>query len=416
MIAVIKSDTQYDEVLARVTALAELDPSPESEVGKELEVLALLLKDYESRKYPLPPPSPIAAIKLRMDQLSLSPKELVPFLGTRSRVSEVLTGKRPLSIAMIRSLHDGLGIPLESLVSEELEDAPTESVEWDRFPIREMQRLGWISPTGPSASKRVGFADAERIMQEFFNPVGGVSTALGVLHKTDRVRTGRHSDRFALAAWAGHVRRCADSIKVQGVFQRTEWGVERIRELRSLSRYDVGPRLAVQYLSERGIVVVIAPHLKRTRLDGAALLRRDGVPVIALTLRHDRLDNFWFTLFHELMHVLLHLTAERHEPQEQSLFLDDLDVAPDVWQLEKHADDAAREALLPTEHWATSAVRYAVAPATVNQLALEAGISEAIVAGRVRFETGNYRLLSAMIGTGQVRSLFTTVTWPEEHT
>lgn len=238
--------------------------------------------------------------------------------------------------------------------------------------------------------------------------------AAGVLHKTDCVRTARSTDRFALAAWAGFILRRAEQLRPQGEFQLGDWKEDRLRELRSLSRFDVGPRLAVQFLSERGVVVVIEPHLKRTRLDGAAMLRSDGTPVIGLTVRHDRADNFWFTLFHELMHILLHLRSENARDIGHSLYIDDLDVAPDVSPLEKQADTAAREALLPNADWQDSAARFAVAPATVEQLARQVGVSEAIVAGRVRFERRNYRLLSSMVGAGEVRSLFPDVEWPAE--
>jgi HTH-type transcriptional regulator/antitoxin HigA len=144
------------------------------------------------------------------------------------------------------------------------------------------------------------------------------------------------------------------------------------------------------------------------------MLRGDGVPVIGLTLRHDRLDNFWFTLFHELMHVLLHLTSHAVKPESPSVFLDDLDVAPGASPVEEQADQAARDALVPATAWERSAVRYAIAPATVSQLALEIGVADAIVAGRVRHERKNFRLLSSMVGAGQVRGLFPELIWPTD--
>jgi HTH-type transcriptional regulator/antitoxin HigA len=414
MIAVIKSPAHYNEVLARVTELALGDPVPDSPEGKELELLALLLKDYEQREFPLAPPSPVAAIRLRLEQLEMAPKDLVPYLGSRSRVSEVLSGKRPLSIAMIRALNSELGIPLESLVSEEIDQEPTERLEWDRFPVRELINRKWIDIEEPQKrSKRLNFADAQNLMEEFFRPIGGLHMALGVLHKTDHLRTSRNSDRFALAAWAGYVRKRADLVEVHGEFRAEQWGLERLRDLRSLSRYDVGPRLAVQFLLERGVVVIIAEHLKRTRLDGGAMLRGDGTPVIGLTLRHDRLDNFWFTLFHELMHVLLHLSSNTVTVKSASCYLDDLDITTVSPGVEGEADDAAREALVPWQEWESSAVRYAIAPATVSQLALKIGVADAIVAGRVRHERKNFRLLSSMVGAGEVRRLF-GLTWPTE--
>lgn len=411
MIAVIKSEGQYTEVLERVTALAEQDPPQDSIEGRELEVLSLLLEDYERRSFPLSAPSALAAIRLRMDQLSLARKDLEPFLGSRSKVSEVLAGKRPLSLAMIRALNAGLGIPLESLISDQPDSESVERVEWDRFPVREMVKRGWLHGKRLAGRARIGFAEARELMEEFFEPLGGPSAVVGALHKTDRVRRAQSANPYSLAAWACYVRRRAGNVAVAREYRSSDWSSDGFRDLRSLSRFDVGPRLAIQYLEERGIVVDIVPHLPRTRLDGAALLRADGTPVIALTLRHDRLDNFWFTLFHELMHIVLHLRPGTHEAGLLDYFLDDLDVVVDRPGLEQEADDAAREALVPAQAWKSSAVRYAIAPATVSQLAREVGVADAVVAGRVRFEQRNFRLLSSMIGSGAVRRLFPEVSW-----
>lgn len=411
MIAVIKTESQYDEVLSRVAALAAQDPTQESADGRELEVLTILLQEYERRSYSLAPPSPLAAIRLRMDQLGLAAKDLVPYLGSRSRVSEVLAGKRPLSLAMIRALNAGLHISLESLVSEQPDEVRGSEIEWDRFPLREMIKRGWLGLQGGEVKNRLPYSEARDLMERFLKPLGGPSFALGVLHKTDNVRTARSSDRYALAAWACYVRRRAESAQLNATFRLDDWGATGLRDLRSLSRFDVGPRLAIQYLEERGILVDVVPHLPRTRLDGAALMRGDGTPVIALTIRHDRMDNFWFTLFHELMHVILHLAKSAPAQRTSECFLDDLDVVTDVSVLEEEADSAARDALVPPEKWQTSAVRFAVAPLTVSRLAQELGVSDAVIAGRVRHERRNYRLLSGLIGAGAVRKLFPEVIW-----
>lgn len=411
MIAVVKSASQYAEMLARVTELALLDPAVDSDEGRELEVLCVLTKEYENRRFPLAAPSPLAAIRQRLDQLNLASKDLVPFLGSRSKVSEVMSGKRSLSLNMIRALHDGLGIPLESLVSTEKDDSPGDEIEWDRFPVRELLRLKWVTTDQLGPKARIGYVESRNIMELFFRPIGGVSMATSALHKTDRVVTASPSDRYALVAWEAYVRRRAEGVAVSREYRSDDWTADGIRELRALSRFDVGPRLAVQYLRERGIIVDIVPHLARTRLDGAALRRSDGTPVIALTLRYDRVDNFWFTLFHELMHVVHHL---RSIDTAGVSFLDDLDIGGDLSPMEVEADELAREALVPSEMWNTSAVRYSVAPMTVNQLALQVGVSDAVVAGRVRRERKNYRLLSAMIGAGEVRKLFPDERWTTE--
>jgi HTH-type transcriptional regulator / antitoxin HigA len=110
----IKTEADYDAALARAAALmdAEVD-TPEAD---ELDILATLIEAYEDKHYPMGPPDPIEAIKYRMEQRGLTRKDLEPMIGTRTRVAEVLNGKRNLSISMIRKLHDKLGIPAEVLI------------------------------------------------------------------------------------------------------------------------------------------------------------------------------------------------------------------------------------------------------------------------------------------------------------
>ena len=88
-----------------------------------------------------------------------------------------------------------------------------------------------------------------------------------------------------------------------------------MREVARLSILDEGPRLAGEFLQKYGIRLVIEPHLPGTFLDGAAMHALDGGPIIALTLRYDRIDNFWFSLMHELAHV-----ARHPKPSEESPF------------------------------------------------------------------------------------------------
>ncbi|MGE8151421.1 helix-turn-helix domain-containing protein [Pseudomonas vancouverensis] len=111
----IRSQEDLIAAFARVEKLwgAELG-SPE---GDELEILALLIEKYEDEHFPMPPSDPIEAIKFRMDQQGLTPRDLEPFIGTSGRVSEVLNRKRKLSLSMIKRLHDGLRIPYECLLA-----------------------------------------------------------------------------------------------------------------------------------------------------------------------------------------------------------------------------------------------------------------------------------------------------------
>jgi HTH-type transcriptional regulator/antitoxin HigA len=111
---VLKTEKDYQEALHRAEALMDATPgSPEEE---ELELLALLIEAYEDTHFPMDFPDPVEAIKFRMDQAGLTRKEMIAYLGSQSKVSEVLNRKRPLSLTMIRALHDGLGIPAEVLL------------------------------------------------------------------------------------------------------------------------------------------------------------------------------------------------------------------------------------------------------------------------------------------------------------
>lgn len=114
----IRTEEDYKAMLAAVSALIELDPDPDSPDGERLEVLGLLVEAYESKRFPIAAPSPIAAIKFRMEQDGLSVADMRPYIGPPNRVYEVLNGTRQLSLAMIRRLMT-LGIPAEVLVGQE---------------------------------------------------------------------------------------------------------------------------------------------------------------------------------------------------------------------------------------------------------------------------------------------------------
>ena len=118
MIKIIKTGEQYEDALVRVEELMELEPEPGTENADKLELLTLLISNYEKEHFPMEMPDPIEAIKFRMDQRQLFQKDLMPYIGSRSRVSEVLNRKRPLTLKMIRALHKGLGIPADVLIRE----------------------------------------------------------------------------------------------------------------------------------------------------------------------------------------------------------------------------------------------------------------------------------------------------------
>jgi HTH-type transcriptional regulator/antitoxin HigA len=113
----IKPIRNASDLSATKARLASLLSKNSGEFDDEIEVLTTLIEQYEERFARVDAPDPIAAIKFRMEEKGLTPRQLEPYIGSRARVSEVLTGKRSLSIDMIRSLHEGLGIPYASLVA-----------------------------------------------------------------------------------------------------------------------------------------------------------------------------------------------------------------------------------------------------------------------------------------------------------
>ncbi len=112
----IKNEKEYDEALNRIDELMELNPKLETQESDELEILALLIEKYEEKNWAIEIPNPIEAIKYRMEEMQLKQKDLIPYVGNRSKVSELLNGKISLSLGMIRNLSQALHIPLEILV------------------------------------------------------------------------------------------------------------------------------------------------------------------------------------------------------------------------------------------------------------------------------------------------------------
>lgn len=116
MIKPIKNNNQYEAALARAYDLIQKDLKPDSKDSDDLEILSILIKEYENIHFPVPKPNPIEAIKFRMEQLNMTDAELSEILGSRSRKSEIFSGARKLSLPMIRRLHKALHIPAEVLI------------------------------------------------------------------------------------------------------------------------------------------------------------------------------------------------------------------------------------------------------------------------------------------------------------
>jgi HTH-type transcriptional regulator / antitoxin HigA len=404
-IRAIRSEADYEATLTRINDLMDAEGgTPE---GEELDVLTDLVELYEAKHVPMGFPSPLGAIRFRMEQSGLSPRDLIPFMGSRAKVSEVLSGKRQLTMQMARALHANLGIPADVLLQQpggELHSA-LEGVEWHRFPLAEMAKHEWIK------KRRNLESHAEEIMRDLISRAGGEYVLpAAFFRKNDHARVNAKTDPYSLKAWCWEVLARANACRLPVGFKPGTVDLSFLRKVTMLSWSQDGPRLAQEFLANHGIHLVYLEHLPRTHLDGAALQLADGTPVIGLTLRYDRLDNFWFCLLHELAHIGLHMSGTNNN----EAFIDDLSLR-DVQSArrdprETEADEWAENGLIPEDVWNTSKVKDNPTPLAVMELAQRLGVHPAIIAGRIRHETRNFRLLSHFVGTGTLRRQFLTKT------
>ncbi|KXJ43399.1 HTH-type transcriptional regulator / antitoxin HigA [Marinobacter salarius] len=388
---VIKTENQYQSYLSEVQALLLADPEIGSAESERLELLTVLLENYENQNYPVEAPDPIVAIKFRMQEKGLKQTDLVPYFGTRSRVSEVLSGKRPLTLQMIRALSVGLGISAETLIGEpETKGRTDQEIDWSRFPAKEMVARGWIQKATGQAKRTI-----EQQVQDFVAQIGW-QLGDAAFKRSISGEAFSPTTKYALYAWLSRVIQKARERKPNiGKYAESALSTQTLRELAQLSWFEEGPKLAVEYLEKMGVCVVLEPHLKGTMLDGAALKDIDGTRVIGLTIRHDRLDNFWFTLLHEVVHIWKHVG-------EDDTFMDDLDSSASTDKREAEANRLAREALIPRVVWKRSDAHLSPSKEAIDTLSRELRINPAIIAGRIRREKGNYRLFTELLGHGEV--------------
>jgi len=393
---VIKTEADYEAALARLEEL--LDAAPGTPEGDDFELWATLISAYEEDAFPIDLPDPVAAIRFRMEQVGLKQADLVPYIGSASRVSEILRGKRTLSLSMIRKLHEGLGIPAEVLLQEPGAAIPTAhpDIEWLRFPISEMWKRGWFA--GFQGTLSEAKEKAEELVKPLIFPNGMEAGSIPCFLRRS-VRSSKEMDKDALTAWCGYVLAKAREERLPeyqpGIVSRAF-----CRDLVHLSYLPNGPLLAREYLNRSGIHLITERHLPKTYLDGAALWEESGRPVIALSLRHDRLDNFWFTLCHELAHVGLHFGATHQES-----FVDEVETSTKSTR-ERQADEFAADALVPAGKWRKSGLSAHWSASAIIAFAKKLRIHPAIVAGRIRRAQGDYRILWPLVGRGEVRRLF----------
>lgn len=404
-IKVIRDSNEHRNMLHEAERLVALDPKGGSIEADQLELMSLLIEDYERRTFPFDVPDPIEAIEFRMQEQGLRQIDLVPLLGSRSRASEVLSRKRPLTVQMIRSISTGLGIPLEVLILDRPrstdKDITHSQIEWDKFPVREMQKRGWINI--PKRCANVEKAATESL-RAFLSSLGENKMESALFRRTFRGDTLDEKAFYSTLAWTGRViSRAKEAVGDYPVFKPSELDENFFKSIAQLSRHADGPRKAVDALAGKGIALIVEPKLPNTLIDGAALMTEGGLPVIAMTLRYDRVDYFWFTLLHELAHVWKHLS------NADEGYIDRVENSSPSQLVEKEANRIARDALIPRSVWKRSAAYLHQSRTAIIELSDELGIHPGIVVGRIQKETEKYELFRDLLGQGTIRPLFPDV-------
>jgi HTH-type transcriptional regulator/antitoxin HigA len=290
---------------------------------------------------------------------------------------------RALSVSFSAEFHSAQ--MAKWVVPPELNPAEAQKV------LKHARKHGWLD--GLESDEEAGRKRLIRYVTEHVNRYGAPSLLRTGINVKD------HSEDWVLLSWRAQVTGRAERIIEGERLSYRPLDVSWLKQLAKLSAKADGPLQAQALLREHGIVLIIERNIPGMEVDGAAFLV-EGIPVVGLTLRRDTLDNFWFTLMHEVAHVILH-----YRTGLASGFFDDVEHV-EVDEFEQEANKFASDLLIPEELWSRSTARIAKGSAPIESLAKQIGIAPAIVYGRIRFERKNYAIFSDKIGRGAVRKLF----------
>ena len=391
-----------------VLAKAEIDA-----LRSEVDALSDQLKEYEALKSGavsvLEADSlealPILLIRARIAR-GLSQRQLAEAIGLKEQQIQRYESDRyaTANIKRLEEVAKALGLCISEIAefrpAPGLDVTPHSEIQWDQFPVKEMYRRHWFE--GFDSSLSAAMSHGVELTREFIQKAMPRRQPAFLRHKA---RFGTEMNQYALWAWQCRITLLARDAHPPTSFSRNSLSSDWFRELMKLSREDDGPCRAKNALLEIGIPLVVEPHLLQTYLDGVAFLLPSGSPIIGMTLRYDRLDNFWFVLIHELVHVRDHLRKGKLEE-----IFDDLEAVPN--ELEKNTDQRAGGIMIPDDLWETALPRYLRTKESVIDFAQEIGVHPAIVAGRIQKEANNYVILSNLVGRGEVRKQFPDVQFP----
>jgi len=302
---------------------------------------------------------------------------------------------RSISLGSLVRVARTLGVRLSAEISNQIQESWLPSYEITAAEIHKVLKHarahGWLDKT--DQSDEAAISQLRRTVAEHVGEFGTPSLLRTGLNVTD------YSKDWLLLAWKAQVTRTALALMHRHRTKFRLLDISWLKDLVKLSSLSDGPVQARNLLIDHGILLVIEPQIAGMKVDGAAFLVEE-TPVIGITLRIDAVDNFWFTLLHEVAHVILH-----YRTGLASGFFDDIDNS-EVDELEAEANDFASSMLIPNELWKRSPARIAKTAEPIERLAVQLGIAPAIVFGRVRMERNDYKLFSDKIGKGRVRKQF----------
>lgn len=267
------------------------------------------------------------------------------------------------------------------------------------FPISEMNKKNWF---GKIYDIRNLTSQNKRELIGNFFVQSGAYDKIFALHRKSEMPENRKRDA-ALMVWQAKL--CFEGrARAESVPDFRSLDSDFLHSLVKLSPRPDGIRQAIAALQEKGVIVAVLPRLDGTKLEGAAIALDSRKALIGLTVRNNRIDNFWYNLLHEVSHIHLHWPILLQGGP--LLDEEELDMSSTV---EAEADKFARNCLIPDEVWNRSFVRYTNSDDEVRSFAGRIGIHPAIVAGRIRYERNNCRLFSKLIGQGEVKDQVASV-------
>ena len=330
--------------------------------------------------------TPGETIREMLEEASMSQAELAQRMGRpANKLNEIVKGKRQITADTALELELVLGLPASFWINLEKNFQLTkarlaqqkrlesEAKHLANFPLREMAKFGWITRDRDAAK------ETREMLQFFGIATFGQLKEVKSLMPAWRKGQGKKASEYALAAWLREGIRQAQSIEV-GPFdpQGLRSNMEVIRAFTRQDPDDFELAL-VELCAQHGVAVRFVPHLPKSYVNGAAYRLNDRA-VIQLSLRFKWADIFWFSFFHELGHVLLHLTARK------SSFLDENGFSSGASDEEAEADRFAADTLIPPVSYAKLLSSSFTQPAVIHRFAEDVGVSPGIVVGRLQFD------------------------------